>query len=227
MSRFSLQSVSPYSFIDVDGVEFQESGGSYANKEECAVVVDLVERITNSGKIKLDEDKLRIITFYQGQVNLLKRLLAKRGLRALVATVDSSQGCESDVVIVSFVRSSDKKGVYHATGFLGDDRRVNVALTRARYQLICVGNAKGTFGSRRFRSFVLDAEKRGCIVSDKCIRLNINYSSCLFTSSYHNNTLLRLVNIFNLNSNVFIKWHLILDTCIFIDSVESIDEPGR
>eukprot|EP00986_Skeletonema_menzelii_P018358 scaffold26630_cov145-Skeletonema_menzelii.AAC.7 len=166
-SRFSLRPEIPYSFINVpEGVEFQDSGGSYANKEECDVVVDLVEIIsTLSGKVDLDENRLRIITFYQGQVNHLKRVLAKKGYSATVSTVDSSQGCEADVIIVSFVRSSDKKGVYHATGFLADDRRINVALTRARHQLVCVGN-KGTLseGSEVLRNLVLDAEQRGCIV---------------------------------------------------------------
>lgn len=168
-SRFSLRPEIPYSFVNVsEGVEFKDSGGSYANKEECDVVADLVEIIsTLSGGVDLDEDKLRIITFYQGQVNHLKRVLAKKGFHGVcVATVDSSQGCEADVVIVSFVRSSDKKGVYHATGFLADDRRINVALTRARYQLVCVGNKKtlGSEGSEVLRNLMLDAEQRGCIV---------------------------------------------------------------
>lgn len=168
-SRFSLRPEIPYSFIHVqDGIEFQDSGGSYANIEECDVVADLVEIISAiSGRGDLNEERLRIITFYQGQVNHLKRVLAKRGFPdVMVATVDSSQGCEADVIIVSFVRSSEKKGVYHATGFLADDRRINVALTRARHQLVCVGNKGllGSEGSEVLRNLVLDAEQRGCIV---------------------------------------------------------------
>jgi superfamily I DNA and/or RNA helicase len=65
-----------------------------------------------------------------------------------VATVDSSQGCEADTVIVSFVRSPNTKNagnemIRHTAGFLTDDRRMNVALTRAKYQLVCVGNIHG------------------------------------------------------------------------------------
>ena len=47
--------------------------------------------------------------------------------------MDSSQGCEADVVIVSLVSSA-------SVGLLKNDRRMNVALTRARHQLVCVGN---------------------------------------------------------------------------------------
>ena len=84
----------------------------------------------------------------------------------LVATVDSSQGCEADVVIVSFVRSSSRRGIRGAAGFLADDRRINVALTRARHQLICVGDASGTLGERgseALRNLVADPKRRGCL----------------------------------------------------------------
>jgi superfamily I DNA and/or RNA helicase len=66
-------------------------------------------------------------------VNLIKKKLAEIGFRdVLVSTVDASQGCEADIVVVSFVRTT-------SAGFLDDDRRINVALTRARNQLTCVG----------------------------------------------------------------------------------------
>ncbi|OEU17912.1 hypothetical protein FRACYDRAFT_164706, partial [Fragilariopsis cylindrus CCMP1102] len=81
-------------------------------------------------------DKIRIITFYSAQVATLKQMLHKEGgmSNVLVATVDSSQGCEADIVILSFVRTSNN------AGFLKDNRRMNVALTRAKYKLICLGN---------------------------------------------------------------------------------------
>ena len=50
-----------------------------------------------------------------------------------VDTVDSMQGSEADVVILSFVRSTRK------CGFLADPRRLNVALTRAKSNLFLVG----------------------------------------------------------------------------------------
>jgi hypothetical protein len=119
-----------------------------------------------------DPDRLRIITFYQGQVVLIKQLLSRAGLgQVLVATVDSSQGCEADIVLVSFVRSNPGYGtVRRSAGFLADDRRINVAMTRARFQLVCVGDAKGTLsqsGAVTLESIVRDAQERGVVAAAK------------------------------------------------------------
>ena len=82
-----------------------------------------------------------VITFYAGQVICINRALkssgiGKDGLR--VMTVDSFQGSECDVVILSFVRSNARGSV----GFVSNFQRLNVALTRAKHLLICVGCAK-------------------------------------------------------------------------------------
>jgi superfamily I DNA and/or RNA helicase len=62
-----------------------------------------------------------------------------RSNSAFVGTVDSFQGSEADVVILSLVRNSGRTGA-GALGFLRDARRMNVALSRAKSQLILVGS---------------------------------------------------------------------------------------
>ena len=54
-------------------------------------------------------------------------------------TVDSFQGSEADVTIVSLVRNNDHSNIRSALGFLADFRRMNVLLSRAKWRLILVG----------------------------------------------------------------------------------------
>lgn len=151
----------PYIFRQVDGTE-TPSGESRCNPEEASIVLglvkQLVERTDKSWCCSVDH--LRIITFYTAQVAVLKKLLFKADLKdVLVATVDSSQGCEADIVIISLVRTL-------SSGFLKDDRRMNVALTRARHQLVCVGNVQSypfMPDAYTLRHLATDAQTRGAI----------------------------------------------------------------
>jgi hypothetical protein len=126
----------PYAFLQTNGDERQSHSGSFENPAEAETVANLIQQLQRLSR-KLpgkwhSADRIRVITFYQAQVSLIKRMLDQRGCQhVLVATVDSSQGCEADIVIVSFVRSRSKT---HKTtvGFLSDDRRLNVAITRGK-----------------------------------------------------------------------------------------------
>ena len=59
-----------------------------------------------------------------------------RNLQIEIATVDSFQGRECDIVVYSTVRSNRDRRI----GFLRDYRRINVALSRARDLLVIVGD---------------------------------------------------------------------------------------
>ena len=68
-----------------------------------------------------------------------------------VNTIDGFQGQEKDVIYISLVRSNEKAEI----GFLKDYRRMNVAMTRARLQLVIVGDS-ATIGDDSFYQELLD-----------------------------------------------------------------------
>lgn len=162
-----------YSFLQVKGVE-ETMNHSYYNMKEAQTVLEMVvmicdawKNISGDGTRWYAPEKVRIITFYAGQVSCIRRLLNKNGFgQVVVATVDSSQGCESDIVIISFVRSNENSGKTQQAGFLQDERRLNVALTRAKYQLICIGDANNTLstsGVPALQTIVEDVKIRGLL----------------------------------------------------------------
>uniref|UniRef100_A0A646QDS3 DNA helicase n=1 Tax=Hemiscolopendra marginata TaxID=943146 RepID=A0A646QDS3_9MYRI len=122
--------------------EIAGSGTSYLNRTEAALVEKITTRFLRSG---VKPEQIGIITPYEGQRAYLVQYMQYNGsLHAKlyqeieVASVDAFQGREKDLIIMSCVRSNEHQGI----GFLNDPRRLNVALTRARYGIIIVGNPK-------------------------------------------------------------------------------------
>ena len=93
---------------------------------------------------------------------LLKLQRFYRRLRGQVSvnTVDGFQGQERDVIIISMVRDNDKGDI----GFLGDLRRMNVAITRARMKLIIIGNSETLSRHRFYNALFEHFRERGQVV---------------------------------------------------------------
>lgn len=122
-------------FFDIDTTEYSD-GYSFYNPLEASCIVKLLILLAQHG-INCKE-QVGIITFYNGQVCYLNKRFSENRLLAEVKTytVDSFQGDERDIIIISFVRSNYRG----STGFLRDFRRLNVALTRAKHCLFMLGN---------------------------------------------------------------------------------------
>jgi len=122
--------------------EIAGSGTSFLNRTEAASVEKVVTKFLKSG---MKPDQIGVVTPYEGQRSFLVQYMQYQGsLHAKiyqdieVASVDAFQGREKDIIIISCVRSNEHQGI----GFLADPRRLNVALTRAKYAVIVVGNPK-------------------------------------------------------------------------------------
>jgi len=123
-----------------DGCESLEGTSKY-NETELGMIEDLLNSRHElaSDRLAAASETVMVITFYAAQVKHLQdRLQAKRP-DVLVMTVDSAQGSETDYVILSCVRCNGGQDIGR---FVADDRRVNVAMSRARKQLIVVGSSK-------------------------------------------------------------------------------------
>jgi superfamily I DNA and/or RNA helicase len=134
----------------------RRSGLSYENRAEARTVAELVGNIDNYAVLLgLDEVEVAVITGYAAQVRTLQEVLSStksklKVVRVKAATIDSYQGQEADICIVSLTRSNRRGDV----GFLGSPERLNVAISRARDGLVIVGNramADGSGDRRRSR----------------------------------------------------------------------------
>ncbi|KAK2498913.1 hypothetical protein MC885_006547 [Smutsia gigantea] len=141
--------------------EIASSGTSYLNRTEAANVEKITTKLLKAGA---KPDQIGIITPYEGQRSYLVQYMQFSGSlhtklyqtagvaggllpadcdpvypqEVEIASVDAFQGREKDFIILSCVRANEHQGI----GFLNDPRRLNVALTRARYGVIIVGNPK-------------------------------------------------------------------------------------
>ncbi len=137
----------PITWIDNDfQEEFIGENHGRINKEEAQLLITtLKEYIQKIGIHRFLDERLDIgiISPYRVQTQYIRSLIkADAELKPLrksitVNTVDGFQGQERDIIIISLVRSNEQGQI----GFLGDLRRMNVAMTRARMKLIILGNS--------------------------------------------------------------------------------------
>ncbi len=122
-------------------------GASYGriNKTEARLTLEALRGyVQKMGIHRLQEERVDfgVISPYRAQVHYLRHLIKRdevlKPLKKAITidTVDAFQGQERDVIVVSMVRDNAQGQI----GFLSDLRRMNVAITRARYKLIVLGS---------------------------------------------------------------------------------------
>ncbi|CAI4215352.1 unnamed protein product [Parascedosporium putredinis] len=146
------------------GEEISASGTSYLNRTEASNVEKVVTRFFKAGVKPID---IGVITPYEGQRSWVVSTMQNTGTfkkeaykEVEVASVDAFQGREKDYIVLSCVRSNDNQGI----GFLSDPRRLNVALTRAKYGLVILGNPKVLAKHELWHNLLVHYKDRKCLV---------------------------------------------------------------
>ncbi|CAL5218349.1 g9 [Coccomyxa viridis] len=136
------EALGPLVLLDTAGCGMEEAADedsdSKWNEGEAKVALAHADRLLAAG---LQPASIGIITPYNAQVHLMKSMRTEDMSAMEVSSVDGFQGREKEAIIISMVRSNDSGKI----GFLADQRRMNVAVTRARRHccLICDSECVG------------------------------------------------------------------------------------
>ena len=123
-------------FISHDKEESAEDPDlkSYANVHEATFIACCSKYLLQQ---EYNADQITIVTPYSSQVNEIKYQLEQKEVADVhVTTIDNYQGEENEIILLSLVRSNKKK----IPGFVRDENRICVALSRARQGFYCIGN---------------------------------------------------------------------------------------
>ena len=112
---------------------------SFENREEINQTQKVLEKLDKEYQNIDFSPTIGVISFYGRQVNELSKKIKNdfKNIKVNFGTVDTFQGQERDFIIVSMVRSNDKKDI----GFARSLNRINVAFSRAKQLLVILGNS--------------------------------------------------------------------------------------
>jgi ATP-dependent RNA/DNA helicase IGHMBP2 len=127
----------PLIYVDTVGTSYEETWNdlleSRQNEGEAKLALYLYGQLREAG---IQPPQIALLTPYVAQARLLRSLVGEdRSVE--IGSIDGFQGREKEVIILSLVRSNHQGEV----GFLGDTRRMNVGMTRARRLLIVLGDS--------------------------------------------------------------------------------------
>lgn len=165
---------SPFVVVDTSGDPKRrevklEAGAS--NPREAELVARIVRCMTDPGSPDpLDCGAFGVISPYKAQVEQIRSAIRQRApelgreqIHEMVASLDSFQGQERKVILYSCTRSNGRPPRAARIGFLKELRRLNVALSRPKEQLVFIGdiqflssceNGEGVGSEREFSQFI-------------------------------------------------------------------------
>ena len=167
--HYTIQGYGPLNFLNLTSSIEGKLNLSYINEGEAKLVLNLYITLRNflhvkvNGKSVNDQSSARnkvgigIITPYREQLALIIKIFSEKKIfkdRYLeLNTIDGYQGLEFDIIIISCVRANDHDNKNVKIGFLNDERRLNVAITRAKYMLFIIGQKNVLCLSKLWKNF--------------------------------------------------------------------------
>ena len=150
-------------FIDHDVHEsVHDNVHSKVNQHEAEFLVELCLYLRRQC---YESSQITILTTYTGQMFVIRDIIRSKRDEfqddlPRVSSVDSFQGEENDIVLLSLVRNNEEENI----GFLKTNNRVCVALSRAKKGLYIIGNSKMlTNQSALWKKVLTDFDEDGCI----------------------------------------------------------------
>lgn len=141
------------------------------NADEARIVADLLRRIYRFTADTFDADKtVGVIVPYRNQIGMIRREIEKLGIPGLegisIDTVERYQGSQRDVIIYSFTIQQRYQLSFLTANSIEEeghtiDRKLNVALTRARKQLILTGQPATLEHAPVFRRLIDYTRRKG------------------------------------------------------------------
>lgn len=159
----------PYRVLNLDSVQ---NSDKFSNTQEAEFVANLIYGMINHLDAKRPPQivSIGVITPYRNQQTLVRARINHRlapildnlkvKINTEVNTVDSFQGHECDVIVMSCVRTN-------GIGFLSDAQRLCVALTRAKHCLVMCGNFATFQRDPMWRELLKDAQSRKSYIDVK------------------------------------------------------------
>ena len=147
------------------------------NTEEARIITDLLRRLHRQlGNDFAPQKSVGVIVPYRNQIAMIRKEIEKLGIPELeeisIDTVERYQGSQRDIILYSFtIQSRYQLDFLTANTFYEDglpiDRKLNVAITRARKQLILTGNETTLRQNQLFAELIDYIKEKGGYYAEK------------------------------------------------------------
>ena len=147
------------------------------NTEEARIITDLLRRLYRQLGYNFNPQKsVGVIVPYRNQIAMIRKEIEKLGIPELeeisIDTVERYQGSQRDIILYSFtIQSRYQLDFLTANTFYEDgqpiDRKLNVAITRARKQLILTGNEPTLRQNQIFAELIDYIKEKGGYYAEK------------------------------------------------------------